>query len=395
MRLKLLLPRVEPEVFPESVTCPYPGCASPHVQVRQVVPKPLRDTQVAQVVARRYDCRRCGRTFRLYPTGVSLAHTSARLRGVAVLLYLLGLSYGAVSLALEALGCPLSKTAVYNAVQAAGQRVAGLRREAVRLPVGQQVVAALGADLTTVKCQGQWLTVGVAVDALDGVVLSVDVLDNAETATLVAWIQDLAAAVGAEVLVSDDADGFKTAADAAGLAHQVCVRHVQANTDAWLARYRAELASDVDGSLAALGVAPEQALADLAHLARLIRERDPTPEALAALEAIHRRYRDAPSPRQQGATEMSLAYKLRLFSLDRWELYRRLTRYRTWRDAHGRELDGTNNACERAIGWWIKERYRTMRGYKEPDGVRHVSRLTAWAGNQLNRAGADLGLVVT
>jgi hypothetical protein len=23
-------------------------------------------------------------------------------------------------------------------------------------------------------------------------------------------------------------------------------------------------------------------------------------------------------------------------------------------------VDGTNNGCERAIGWWIKERYRTI-----------------------------------
>jgi hypothetical protein len=29
-------------------------------------------------------------------------------------------------------------------------------------------------------------------------------------------------------------------------------------------------------------------------------------------------------------------------------------------------MDGTNNGSERAIGWWIKERYRTMRGYKRP-----------------------------
>jgi hypothetical protein len=40
----------------------------------------------------------------------------------------------------------------------------------------------------------------------------------------------------------------------------------------------------------------------------------------------------------------------------------------------------------RAIGWWIKERYRTMRGYK----VR-VSRLFAWCGNFLNAEnGANL-----
>jgi hypothetical protein len=46
-------------------------------------------------------------------------------------------------------------------------------------------------------------------------------------------------------------------------------------------------------------------------------------------------------------------------------------------------LDGTNNACERAIGWWIKERYRTMRGYNVPENAVRVSRLLAWCGNFL------------
>ena len=40
-------------------------------------------------------------------------------------------------------------------------------------------------------------------------------------------------------------------------------------------------------------------------------------------------------------------------------------------------VDGTNNGCERAIGWWDKERYRTMRGYKRPQSVVNVSLLLA------------------
>ncbi len=38
----------------------------------------------------------------------------------------------------------------------------------------------------------------------------------------------------------------------------------------------------------------------------------------------------------------------------------------------------------RAIGWWIKERYRTMRGYKVPQNAVRVSRFLAWCGNFLN-----------
>jgi hypothetical protein len=49
-----------------------------------------------------------------------------RVKGLAVLLYLLGLSYGAVSLALEALGVYLCKSRVYDTVQAVGERVPGV-----------------------------------------------------------------------------------------------------------------------------------------------------------------------------------------------------------------------------------------------------------------------------
>lgn len=83
-----------------------------------------------------------------------------------------------------------------------------------------------------------------------------------------------------------------------------------------------------------------------------------------------------------------------MFTLDRWELWDRLTRYRTWQGPAKEQLDGTNNASERAIGWWLKERYRTMRGYKRPDSILTVSRLLAWAGNQLGGDGVNLGLVV-
>jgi hypothetical protein len=385
------LPGVDPTAMAAPRVCPH-GCGGQHFKLRQAVAKPLRDTKLAAVEARRYGCVRCGRTFRVYPVGVGHAQTSARLRGLGVLLYLLGLSYGAVALTLEALGHPLSKVAVYEAVQAAGAKVPGLRREAVRLPAGQALVAALGADLTSVKCRGEWLTVGVGVDALGGAALTVDVLDAGEAADLVAWLAEVAAAVGAELLVSDDADGFKTAADATGLAHQVCKAHVVRNTEAWVERHEAALAADADGSLALIGVDPAQAVAGVRTLVRLVHERDPTPQAAADLRAIHRRYQGAPPPAKGEGT--SLAYRLRLFSLDRWNLWERLTRYRTWTTADGELLDGTNNATGRAIGWWVKERYRSMRGYKRKASVLNVSRLVAWAGTGLGGGGVDLALVV-
>jgi len=396
MRLKLLLPPVRPDVYDEPTACPYKGCKGTHFHLRQEWQKPVRDTLLTQVVAHRHECLRCRRTFRVYPTGVSKVPTSARLRGLSVLLYVLGLSYGGVSLALEALGHPLSKTAVYNAVQAAGEKVPGLRREAVCLPTGKAKVAAMGADLTSVLCKGKWLSVGVTVDVQEGIVLTVDIVDNAEAQTLKEWVQQVAEAVEAEVLVSDDADGFKKAADDNGMQQQVCKSHVKRNTEAWVEKMKPQLVKDADGSLGAIEVKPEQAVADCEELLRLIRERQPGAEAEAMLETIHRRYMAAAPPKRNGEEKMevSLAYRMRLFSLDRWNLWGRLTLYRTWRDEDGGFLDGTNNATERAIGWWVKERYRTMRGYKREQSVLNVSRLIAWAGGQLNTGGADLAAVI-
>jgi hypothetical protein len=390
MRLTLVLPSVQSEHYPAVETCPYADCGGRHFQHWQAVPKPLRDTLLTEVVAHRYRCVRCGRTFRVYPHGVSHDQTSARLKGVAVMFYVLGMSYGAVATAMAALGFPLSKVGGYYAVQEAGAAVAGLRQEVVARGGGR--IAAVGADLTSVRCAGQWLTVGVSVDAVRGTVLSLDLLPNGETATLTAWVAALAAVLGAEVLVSDDADAFKSAADASGMLQQVCTAHVRRNTTAWVEAMTPALAADGDGSLAAIGVAPAQAVADCQALLRLMTERQPAPAASATLAAIHARYQAAAKPAKGGT--MSLAYRLRLFSLDRWNLWGRLTRYRTWEGAHGETLDGTNNACERAIGWWVKERYRSMRGYKRPTSVLHVSRLIAAMGNALNGPGFALAEVI-
>jgi Transposase IS66 family len=193
--------------------------------------------------------------------------------------------------------------------------------------------------------------------------------------------------VGAEVLVSDDADGFKTVADEVGVQHQVCKAHVLRNTETLIEKYQPLVASDADGSLQAIGVSPEQAASDLARLGELVNSREL--EQATELEAMHRRYLPA-APPQEGEHQ-SLAYRLRLLFLDRWNLWHRLTRYRSWKGPKGETLDGTNNASERAIGWWIKERYRTMRGYKGPENAVRVSRLLAWCGNFLTAEdGANL-----
>jgi hypothetical protein len=116
-----------------------------------------------------------------------------------------------------------------------------------------------------------------------------------------------------------------------------------------------------DRSLTPLQIEPVQALADLRRLGELIHSRQPDEQA--TIQALYERYARAASPKK--GQPASIAYRMRNLFPDRWNLWPRLTFYRTWKDQDGQPiLDGTNNADERAIGWWVKERYRTMHGYK-------------------------------
>ena len=387
MRLKLILPVVEPNTYAEPMRCPKTGCPGKHFFLFQEVRKNMRDSVYAEVCARRYKCLRCGHTFRVYPRGVGKGQISQRIKGMAVMLYLLGLSYGAVVLMLEALGVDLGKSSVYRSVQSVGEAVPGLKQE--NLLKGYRT-KALGADLTSVKCKGQWLTLGVTVDPITGWVLSIDELSGEDAQTLQKWIEPIAETVGARTLVTDDADALKTAADDSGMNHQVCKSHVGRNTDELITSLSQTIQLGRDSSLANLHIEASQALADLRRLGELIHSRQPGQQA--EIQTLYERYALAPAP-TKGASA-SVAYRIRNLFLDRWNLWPRLTFYRSWKDSAGNPiLDGTNNATERAIGWWIKERYRTMRGYKRNQSALNVSRLIAHCGNHLS-SGLDLATLL-
>ena len=376
MRLKLILPVIEAEKYVHPTECPN-GCGGREFFLRQKVKKQVCDTTYEEVEAKRYGCLNCQRTFRVYPQGVNQRQFSQRAVGMAVMLYLLGLSYGAVVLMLEALGLWIGKTTVYEAVQAVAERVPGMKQANL---LQDYRTPALGADLTSVKCKGKWLPLGITVDAITGMTLSIDTLPGEDAQTLKEWLEPIIEAVDARVLVTDDADALKTAADQNGVYHQVCKSHVGRNTDALVEQLQASLAVGHNPSLEQIGVSIQQALLDLQRLKELVHLRQP--DARSELETIYQRYQDAKaSPKGKPA---SLAYRLRNLLLDRWNLWPRLTFYRDWKDASGRQiLDGTNNATERSIGWWIKERYRTMRGYKRVQSALNLSRLIAYSGSHL------------
>lgn len=382
MRLNLILPQVEPTKYGEPKKCANPECKGKRFYVRQEVKKRVRDTKCEEVTAKRYECLRCHRTFRVYPVGISKKQISQRVAGLGVMLYILGLSYGAVAIVLEALGVAIGKSSAYRAVQAVAEKVPGMKQKEIL--TGYQT-KAVGADVTSVRCGGEWLTLGISVDATSGMTLSIDNLTGEDAQQLKEWLEPILEAVDADVLVTDDADAFKKVADESGRSQQVCKSHVVRNTDALVEEISELIRSGKDASLEAIGVTPEQALADLAALKEMVHAR--RPEDQPRLEQLYERYANAPKPRKG---KHDIAYRIRNLSLDRWNLWPRLTFYRTWKDDDGNlMIDGTNNDCERSIGWWIKERYRSMRGYKRIQSALNISRLIAYAGNHL-RLGLNL-----
>jgi hypothetical protein len=158
----------------------------------------------------------------------------------------------------------LCKSRIYDAVQEAAKLVPGLKRDQVFAGVK---TPALGGDLTSVKCKGEWLPLGITVDPISGLALTIDALAAEDIKTLKDWIEPIAKSVGATVLVTDDTDGFKTVADSVGMQHQVCKAYVLRNTEALLERYQPLVARDADGSLHAIGVSRSR-LNALSHVER-------------------------------------------------------------------------------------------------------------------------------
>lgn len=78
-----------------------------------------------------------------------------------------------------ALGVWTCKATVYRAVQSTAQRVPGMKREHF---LERFTTRALGADLTSVICNGRWLPIGITVDAISGLVLMIDHLNASKRA---------------------------------------------------------------------------------------------------------------------------------------------------------------------------------------------------------------------
>ena len=102
--------------------CPHCGRnnANIHSGVRH---RRIRDIKVSAISQRRMKCPFCGITWTLRSQGVvDGRQRSQRLRGLGVILYMLGLSYRAVEKFLPCLDCPIGKSSIERDVDEFGQK---------------------------------------------------------------------------------------------------------------------------------------------------------------------------------------------------------------------------------------------------------------------------------
>jgi transposase-like protein len=371
MRLQVRLPKIQPDAFALPNQCPYDECAGdtfkPHG--RQGETKAVRDTDHEQVISRRYRCTTCGRTFRVYPTGVSQAQQSDRLKAMSVLLYILGLSYGGVEDFLTAIGLKIGKTTVYENVQAAGVEARQRQKDGVERGRQHPII---GADGTFLKVKGVQIGIEVVVDDKTGELLGFDITTSESAEEIEPFILEIAEQVDAEILVSDDFDAYKNIADNADLKHQICQNHIIRNVDK-VVESIGRPSRMIYPPLMPKGVKSgyKQIEQDCQTLQNLVRERPS--DAPVILEALYECYKAAPNPKPK--QKHSIWYRMKRLIWRLWTRWERITL-----NQHRDNLDGTNNACERLIGWWIKERYRTMRGYKRTLSIRNVVAVTSLLG---------------
>ena len=369
MRIQVQLPKIEPEVYAEPEECPYPGCDGRHFKSHGVVGelKVVRDFTCDEVNSYRRKCMKCKHTFRIYPAGVSGSQQSDRLKAASVLLYVLGISYGGVADFLTAFGQSIGKTTVYENVQSAGFQ--SRQRQKQDRESGKKC-AVVGSDGTYIKIKGVKIGIQVVVNDSNQDLLGLQLTTSENSPEAVEMVRKIAGEVGAEVLVTDDLASYQEVADDLGLDHQICRKHVKDNVDA-LAQQLFDQLTAQESLPKGVESCPEILAMDLALLQWLIRARPP--DTPAHLRQLYQRYQAAPKP--TAGQKHPVWYRMRMLVTRLWQRWVRLTL-----DQRRDDLDGTNNASERVIGWWIKERYRTMRGYKRGESVCNVVTLTARMG---------------
>lgn len=315
--------------------CPY--CGGETFQRLGGAVRKVCDWKIEEVLVYRYGCCRCRRSFRYYPEGVDRGRQTVRMRALAAIGWMLGMSYRGLSKFLSAFGVDLSRMSGWRDVQ---QQAKQLEQERHWKPV-----RVLGLDGAYVRGWGETQAVLVAVDMGTGEPVTVGYADEKDPQAVKKFLEPLVQRLGVSVIVTDDLFSYKQVADALDLEQQVCQFHLRR----WVGRALHELKDTVP---------PEWGWV-IEETRTLIQEL-PIQGDRRLLEL----WRQIPVTRQgRNGSESSPLDKLRFLLV---RLAQDWARYRVfdWQP----DVPWTNNPTEQAIGR-MKMRARTVRGYKTWPGM--------------------------
>lgn len=295
-----------------------------------IIHRRISDLRVWSIPQQRMKCPYCRTTWTLRADGVGHGRQrSDRLRGLGVILYMLGLSYRAVEQFLPCLDCRGSSSSIERDVAEAGQKAKEFHLSAPRMRV-----RILGVDGTGSAMAGKNAGVLFYVDIERQKLIYVEPLKETEAARVRRHVAKVFAAVGAEELRSDEHSVYEGVVPEEK--HRICYTH-------WR-KSKGKRAYDLHRQAVAES-RPLEAQSML-KLLELLRQKPRPPTVPEELERLVVRYINA----QRG-----LPGKIN-------QLLQHVER--TWPKVSNDPLDATNNVTERMIGLTFKIRTKTMRGFK-------------------------------
>jgi len=309
--------------------CPHCGRVNGNIH-SGIRHRPISDLKASTVLQRRMQCPHCGLTWTLRVQGVGPGRQrSDRLRGIGVILYMLGLSYRSVAQFLPCLDCCGSKSSIERDVTEAGQKATDLHRSAPRMRV-----RVLGVDGTGDAMAGRKGGLLFFVNIERGKLLLVEPIGETEAALVRRHVRRVLAEVGAEELRTDEHSVYEGIVSPGK--HRLCLTHWRKSKGkrAW------------DLLQEALRTGRELEAATLQDLLELLRQQPRGPTVPEQLSRLVRRYINA---------RRGLPWKIN-------QLLQHIER--TWAKVSDDPADPTNNATERLIGLTLKIRAKTMRGFK-------------------------------
>jgi transposase-like protein len=330
----LQLPSVKQKTETRPQYCP--NCKGNTFQRWGKVQKPVRDNRYRSVFVYRFRCCHCHHTFRYYPEGVDRSDQTQRLRKLATICWVLGLSLRGVAIIMDAFGISLCHMTVWRDLHEAATLVEKQRH--------WQPVRVLGIDGAYPLAKGKKRPVLVAVDLGTGKPVTVGFIDESNPDAVRRFLEPLVKRLGVSVIVTDDLKSYRIVAEKLELEHQVCQFHVRRWVGGTLRELRETIPKEWEWVLDEI----KDLLTDLPL------------EGSRRLFELWKQIPERQSMRNGMLTPISQLRHLLIRLSEHWPSYRLFD----WQ----KDVPWTNNGTEQVIGK-MKMRSRTVRGYKSNQGM--------------------------